>query len=96
MKSRKVLTIDHCFQILLNRVNGLSWQDSIMEAVPARKGAQLKDSESEGDNDEDKQEGDEFEEDNSGEIIEKNDHDVENGVNEVDPNNCVDDGSAAP
>ncbi|XP_003747912.1 tRNA methyltransferase 10 homolog A [Galendromus occidentalis] len=43
MKSRKVLTIDHCFQIVLNRANGLSWQESIMRAIPARKGAQLKD-----------------------------------------------------
>lgn len=46
MTSRKVLTIDQCFQILLNRVNGLSWQESIIKAIPARKGGQLKDSDS--------------------------------------------------
>lgn len=43
MKTRKVLTIDHCFEILLNRVNGMTWKDAIIKAIPARKGAQLKD-----------------------------------------------------
>lgn len=52
MKSRKVLTIDHCFQILLNRVNGLSWQDAIIQAIPARKGAQLRGSDNEDDDNE--------------------------------------------
>lgn len=60
MKSRKVLTIDHCFQILLNRVNGLSWQDAIIQAIPARKGAQLKGSENE------EEENDEGEEQEAG------------------------------
>lgn len=42
MKTRKVLTIDHCFEILLNRVNGMTWEEAIIRAIPARKGAQLK------------------------------------------------------
>ncbi|OQR74069.1 RNA (guanine-9-)-methyltransferase domain-containing protein 2-like [Tropilaelaps mercedesae] len=43
MKTRKVLTIDHCFEILLNRVNGMTWREAIIKAIPARKGAQIKD-----------------------------------------------------
>lgn len=43
MKTRKVLTIDHVFRILLGVSHGMSWKDSFLDIIPARKGAVGKD-----------------------------------------------------
>ncbi|XP_076066573.1 tRNA methyltransferase 10 homolog A-like [Oratosquilla oratoria] len=43
MKTRKVLTIDQVFRILLGVTQGKSWKDSFLEIIPARKGATDKD-----------------------------------------------------
>nr|CAG4637335.1 EOG090X0D3U [Ceriodaphnia reticulata] len=42
MKTRKVLTIDHVFHIMVNICNGQNWKDALLEVMPARKGAQEK------------------------------------------------------
>lgn len=39
MKTRKVLTVDQVFKILLGVTQGKSWKDSFLEAIPPRKGA---------------------------------------------------------
>ncbi|XP_045596525.1 tRNA methyltransferase 10 homolog A [Procambarus clarkii] len=39
MKTRKVLTIDHVYRILLGVTTGKSWEDSFLSVIPARKGA---------------------------------------------------------
>lgn len=39
LKTRKVLTIDQVFQILLKVTEGLSWKDAFLETIPQRKGA---------------------------------------------------------
>lgn len=39
LKTRKVLTIDQVFQILLKVTGGLSWKDAFLETIPPRKGA---------------------------------------------------------
>ena len=42
MKTRKVLTIDHVFSILLLVAGGSGWQQALQQVLPARKGAVLK------------------------------------------------------
>ena len=42
MKTSKVLTIDHVFQILLEVAQGKTWKDAFLTIIPARKGAVLK------------------------------------------------------
>ncbi|KAK4036376.1 hypothetical protein OUZ56_028435 [Daphnia magna] len=42
MKTRKVLTIDHVFNVMVNICNGQSWKEALLEILPARKGAQEK------------------------------------------------------
>ncbi|XP_054920015.1 tRNA methyltransferase 10 homolog A-like isoform X2 [Dermacentor andersoni] len=46
MKTRKVLTIDQVFAILLNKTQGMSWTDALLAAIPQRKGAKALDQES--------------------------------------------------
>ncbi|XP_076242457.1 tRNA methyltransferase 10 homolog A isoform X2 [Calliopsis andreniformis] len=41
MKARKVLTIDHVFEILLRVSEGKTWQDAFLQVLPERKNAQL-------------------------------------------------------
>ncbi|XP_013146332.1 PREDICTED: tRNA methyltransferase 10 homolog A [Papilio polytes] len=41
MKTRKVLTIDHVFEIVLRVCEGVPWQESILEVLPHRKGAYI-------------------------------------------------------
>ncbi|KAJ2952794.1 hypothetical protein O0L34_g7153 [Tuta absoluta] len=41
MKTRKVLTIDHVFEIVLRVCEGMSWQDTLMQVLPTRKGAHV-------------------------------------------------------
>lgn len=45
MKTRKVLTIDHVFRIILGVTEGGSWKESFLKTIPARKGAVGKDEE---------------------------------------------------
>ncbi|XP_046964868.1 tRNA methyltransferase 10 homolog A [Vanessa cardui] len=44
MKTRKVLTIDHVFEIVLRVCEGMSWQDALIKVLPVRKGAHVCDS----------------------------------------------------
>ncbi|XP_034840244.1 tRNA methyltransferase 10 homolog A [Maniola hyperantus] len=41
MKTRKVLTIDHVFEIVLRVCEGMSWQDALIKVLPLRKGAHI-------------------------------------------------------
>ncbi|RVE43440.1 hypothetical protein evm_011891 [Chilo suppressalis] len=41
MKTRKVLTIDHVFEIVLRVSEGLAWQETLMKVLPVRKGAHI-------------------------------------------------------
>ncbi|XP_059054373.1 tRNA methyltransferase 10 homolog A [Achroia grisella] len=41
MKTRKVLTIDHVFEIILKVCEGISWQETLMTVLPERKGAHV-------------------------------------------------------
>ncbi|KAK7069449.1 tRNA methyltransferase 10, partial [Halocaridina rubra] len=43
MKTRKVLTIDQVFKILLGITQGKTWKQTCLEAIPPRKGAMAKD-----------------------------------------------------
>lgn len=43
MKTRKVLTIDHVFEIVLRVVEGMSWPEALMKVLPMRKGAVVTD-----------------------------------------------------
>ncbi|XP_043265142.1 tRNA methyltransferase 10 homolog A isoform X1 [Colletes gigas] len=40
MKARKVLTVDHVFEILLRVSEGRTWQDAFLQVLPERKNAQ--------------------------------------------------------
>lgn len=42
MKSRKVLAINHVFEILLHVGNGLPWKEAFLKVLPQRKGAVVK------------------------------------------------------
>lgn len=42
MKSRKVLAINHVFEIILHVCNGMSWKDAMLQVLPQRKGAVAK------------------------------------------------------
>ncbi|XP_003399017.1 tRNA methyltransferase 10 homolog A isoform X1 [Bombus terrestris] len=41
MKARKVLTVDHVFEILLRVSEGKTWQEAFLQVLPERKNAQL-------------------------------------------------------
>lgn len=41
MKARKVLTIDHVFEILLRVSEGKTWQETFLQVLPERKNVQL-------------------------------------------------------
>ncbi|XP_045519476.1 tRNA methyltransferase 10 homolog A [Pieris brassicae] len=41
MKTRKVLTIDHVFEIILRVSEGTQWDDALLKVLPLRKGAHL-------------------------------------------------------
>lgn len=44
MKTRRVLTIDHVFEIVLKVCEGMQWQDALLKVLPLRKGALANDS----------------------------------------------------
>ncbi|XP_041977632.1 tRNA methyltransferase 10 homolog A [Aricia agestis] len=46
MKTRKVLTIDHVFEIVLRVAEGMPWQEALLKVLPLRKGAHVYDSNS--------------------------------------------------
>ena len=48
MKTRKVLTVNHVFDILASATGGASWKDAFVAAIPSRKGAVAKDDGREG------------------------------------------------
>ncbi|KAM3963400.1 tRNA methyltransferase 10 homolog A [Aphomia sociella] len=41
MKTRKVLTIDHVFEIILKVCDGVPWQEALIKVLPERKGAHI-------------------------------------------------------
>ncbi|XP_063359516.1 tRNA methyltransferase 10 homolog A [Cydia amplana] len=41
MKTRKVLTIDHVFEIVVKISEGTPWQDTLLKVLPLRKGAHI-------------------------------------------------------
>ena len=45
MKTRKVLTVNHVFDILASASNGNNWKDAFISAIPSRKGAVAKEEE---------------------------------------------------
>jgi len=49
MKTRKVLTVNHVFDILASASNGNNWKDAFVSAIPSRKGAVAKEEEEGGD-----------------------------------------------
>ncbi|KAJ5071143.1 tRNA (guanine-9-) methyltransferase [Anaeramoeba ignava] len=42
MRSRKVLTVDQVFSIILNYINCKDWSQALIKAIPLRKGAKVK------------------------------------------------------
>jgi len=42
MSQRRVLAVNHVFEILLYVANGESWADALAKAVPMRRGAQVR------------------------------------------------------
>ena len=42
MKTRKVLTVNHVFDILASASTGADWKDAFLAAIPSRKGAVVK------------------------------------------------------
>ena len=42
LKTRRVLTIDHVFQIISDVIEGKSWKDAILKTLPERKGVMAK------------------------------------------------------
>ena len=48
MKTRKVLTVNHVFDILASASSGKSWKDAFIAAIPSRKGAVAKEEEENG------------------------------------------------
>ncbi|OXU32135.1 hypothetical protein TSAR_002976 [Trichomalopsis sarcophagae] len=63
MKARKVLTVDHVFEIILRVTEGKTWQEAFLQVLPERKNAQpvLKDTASNSDDSQSKNETDEVE-----------------------------------
>ena len=47
MKTRKVLTVNHVFDILASASTGADWKDAFLKAIPSRKGAVVKEEEEE-------------------------------------------------
>ena len=47
MRSRKVLTIDQVFRVILSVGGGVCWKDALLHALPPRKGAKGKEEEEE-------------------------------------------------
>ena len=47
MKTRKVLTVNHVFDILASASTGADWKDAFLAAIPSRKGAVVKGEEEE-------------------------------------------------
>lgn len=42
LKTRKVLAVNHVFEIMLNVCNGMNWKDAFIKVLPQRKGAKAK------------------------------------------------------
>lgn len=42
MSQRRVLAVNHVFEILLHVANGDSWADALSKAVPSRRGAHVR------------------------------------------------------
>lgn len=89
MKTRKVLTVNHVFDILASASGGASWEDAFVAAIPSRKGAVVKKSE---EGEEEKDEAEQGEEEEEEMIDEENteycdeiDSDENSNLKEKDP-----------